>query len=316
MSLLYLFVVGLFGCCAAWGPDGHTIVAHIADYLVSPEVANVIRSDLYNVSLSNASGWCDNYRKIDVGRWSASLHYINYQGKACKFDWGTDCKNDWCNAGAIVNYTKQVFDRSTSTDDRFFALKFVIHMVGDIHQPLHVSSADNLGGNAIKLGRPVFSKTFEPSAGSNLHSVWDTTLLVEEINELGSKAEQADQMLSGPPPYHNWQVLADLLEKRMDAEWGPKKEEWRKTVAGSRDEVTLRAGLSTVAQESAELGCEYAYNYANGSAVQEGDVLQRDYYLRARPIVEQQLAKGGARLAQLLEEALAQARAKDALVVV
>lgn len=316
MSLSALLVAPLFlGCAEAWGTDGHTIVAHIADYYLSPEVQAVLRNDLYNVSLNNASEWCDDFDHHPEGSWSEPLHFIDYPGHACAFDWATDCKNDWCNTGAIVNYSKQIFNPNIAKSDRFVALKFLIHMVGDIHQPLHVSSKDDLGGNAIALPFPHFS-TLEANWSNpktNLHSVWDDKIVVQAIYDI---EDNNTLKASFVPIYHDWQLIADMLEKRLGGEWATNKSAWQATVAGSRNEATLRAGLSVVAQETATRGCMYAYNYANGSAVRDGDILDRDYYLRGRPIVEEQLAKGGVRLAQLLHEALAQSRAHFSEIMV
>lgn len=305
MTLLVLVVATIFCRGDAWGPDGHTIIAHIADYYLSPEVANILKSDLYNVNLNNVSDWCDDFDHSPEGRWSAPLHFINYKDHACRFDWAADCKDDLCNAGAIVNYSKQIFNPSTSKTDRFFALKFVIHMVGDIHQPLHVANGDDRGGNSIELEKPLFSEKFKPEGSKTLHGVWDTTLLVEDINELANSTQPDPNFV---PTYHNWTVLAKMLEKRLDNEWASNKHDWQAVVSGSRDEAKLRDGLSVVAEESAELGCKYAYNHADGSAVKSGEVLKRDYFLRAQPVVEEQMAKGGVRLATLLEEALAKSR--------
>merc|ERR1712048_538679 len=89
-----------------------------------------------------------------------------------------------------------------------------------------------------------------------------------------------------------------------DNEWAADMKTWQAAVADFQDEADFRKGLSIVAEESAELSCKSAYNYPNGSAVKSGDILDRAYYLAARPVVEQQLAKGGVRLAQILEETL------------
>lgn len=305
----------LFGTASAWGVDGHTIVAHIADHYLSPEVSAVLHSDLFNISLNNASDWCDSFDHEDEGRWSAGLHFIDYPGHSCTFDWATDCKDDYCNAGAIVNYSKQIFDPSKTKDERFVALKFVIHMLGDIHQPLHVSSGDDYGGNAIKVPFPHFSNIEANNTGrdTNLHAVWDDNLVVTTIWE----SEDNTTLRAGKfvPHYHDYLALASALEKRMDGEWAAKKTAWQATVAGSRDEAIFRKGLTAVAQESAAAGCKYAYNYADGSPVKNGDTLNRDYFLRASPIVEEQLAKGGVRLATILTEALAQSRVSSAVIV-
>jgi len=191
-------------------------------------------------------------------------------------------------------------------------------MVGDIHQPLHVSSGDDYGGNAIKLPGPHFSQNQEQWSRypTNLHSVWDGKIIVQDIYDI----EDGIKLRADKKPYvvhyHKWELLAHSLEERLDGEWVANKSMWQATVSHCRDESSLRAGLSTVAQETATRGCKYAYNYADGSAVKPGDVLDREYYLRAQPIVEEQLAKGGVRLAQLLEEALAQARMRFSQIIV
>jgi len=280
---------------------------------LTPEVAVILRSDLFNVDLNNVSSWCDDFDHSPEGLWSKGLHFINYPGQACAFDWATDCKDDYCNAGAIVNYSKQIFDPSKTKEERFVALKFVIHMMGDIHQPLHVSSGDNWGGNKISVPHPHFSTLEANNSGypTNLHSVWDDKILVTDIYETEDGRRLKAQYV---PTYHDYTVLAEALEKRMEGEWAANKTAWQAIVTGSRDETTLRNGLTIVAQESAVRGCKYAYNYANGSAVKDGDTLDRDYYLRARPIVEEQLAKGGVRLATILQEALLKSRMSQIIV--
>jgi len=309
MSKLAFLIGGfLVGGADAWGVDGHTIVAHIADHYLSPEVSKVLHDDLYNVSLNNASDWNDDFDHTSEGRWSAPLHFINYKHGACSFNWARDCEHDWCNAGAIVNYSRQIFDPSVSKSDRFIALKFVVHMMGDIHQPLHVADGSNRGGNMISIPNPHSSENKANWSGraTNLHAIWDDQLLVQDIYD----RENAKKTLksSWAPHYHDWSVLADVLEKRIDGEWAANKTVWQAEMAGSRNETKLREGLSIVAQESAFYSCKVAYHYANGSSVKEGDVIDRDYFLRARPVIEEQLAKGGVRLAVLLQESLSASR--------
>lgn len=292
----------------AWGVDGHTIVAHIADHYLSAEVSKLLHDDLYNVSLNNASDWCDDFDHSSGGKWSEPLHFINYEKGACAFNWAADCKDDWCNAGAIVNYSKQIFDTTVSKPDRFIALKFVVHMMGDIHQPLHVSDGSNRGGNTINIPFPHISTNKANWSGpaTNLHAIWDDNLLVQDIYDMENAKKSLES--SWVPNYHDWSVLSNALEKRIDGEWAANKSVWQAEMAGSRNETKLREGLSIVAQESAVYSCKVAYDYADGSAVKDGDVIDRDYFLRARPVIEEQLAKGGVRLAVLLQESLAASR--------
>jgi len=93
--------------------------AHIAEHYLSPDVDAALRADLLNDTLSHAANWNDDFDHEDEGRWSEPLHFINYPGRACEFVWDTDCRNDQCAAGTIINYTKQIFDPSLSKSDRF-----------------------------------------------------------------------------------------------------------------------------------------------------------------------------------------------------
>jgi len=261
------------------------------------------------------------------------LHFINYKGKACSFDWSRDCPNDWCNVGALVNFTKQVFDRSLSFERRQQALFFVIHLTGDLHQPLHVSRDEDEGGNLIKVSYD-FSEAGDNTRKDNLHSVWDVDLVTQGIADLEQTPSKVVQLIlgGGPQPYHNWPVLAQSLLKQMtEGNWSQDVAQWRHTVAvdgnqsgaaavreqaapGSR-EAELRAGVSVVAEETAELSCSYGYAQPDGQATQSGAFLDRRYYLWARPVVEVQLAKAGARLAQILSDAFKASSAEEVLVI-
>jgi len=339
-ALLVSLFGGFAGRCQAWGPDGHMIVAHVADRLLDPKVQDVLLNDLGSTSLSDAATWCDDFDHSPIGRWSEPLHYINYPGQACAFDWARDCKQDLCNAGALLNYSGQVFDRSTSKESRLVALKFVIHMMGDIHQPLHVASADDRGGNDIHV-ETSFASGYQRSKhsgghghghGGNLHQVWDATLVEEIITELGQeRGENGDGS-------QNWQLLSDLLWKRLEGAWSSNLTEWRKVVAedgaggsdalresepprgaalaAQRNPSQLKAGLSSVAGRTASLGCSHAYVGSNGHRIQSGETLGRDYFEFNRPIVEVQLAKAGARLAQVLSDSLELSAMAEAVFVV
>jgi len=319
---LTLALVALLGSTEAWGPDGHAVVAHVATSLLQPQVLQVLDNELGKTNLSEASNWCDHYCHTEEGRWSSPLHYINYPGRACSFNWTQDCPDDWCNVGALVNFTKQVFDRSLPAEQRQQALFFVIHLAGDLHQPLHVSSEDDMGGNDIKITFDFSSGGGSATQADNLHSVWDVDLITQEIADLQK------EMLTiggGPQPYHSWPVLAQSLLKRMtEGTWREEVAQWRRSVAvnasglgatGPKEEA-FRARLGAVAEDTAELSCSYGYSSPGGKDTISGDFLDRSYFLWAMPVVEVQLAKAGARLAQLLSDAFAAAEAAEASVLV
>lgn len=278
----------------AWGVAGHSIVAWIADKMLNPEARNVLESDIGGFDdLSNVSTWCDKYDHTSVGRWSAPLHYINYPSHECAFDWDVDCEEDFCVAGALVNFSQQLYDDAHfSKNDRLFALEFVIHMMGDIHQPLHVGSKLDHGGNLIHVEYD-FDGNGSIRKGShqeNLHEVWDTEIISAVIEKDG---------------FENWQALAnDLLDQIQHGSWKKEYPDWQATVAAHRDESKLRKGLKSLGDETASLGCKKAYKDEHGNTIQQHDKLDVKYFNFAKPVVLLQLAKAGVRLAQLLEDAL------------
>lgn len=282
----------------AWSVDGHAAIAVIADSLVSPEVSKVLLSELGKESLEQAAIWCDGYDHTDDGRWSAALHFIDYPGTACSFDWDRDCKKDWCVTGALVNYTKQVWDTSISTDARLMALNFIIHMMGDLHQPLHVSSIADHGANDIKVDYE-FNASSE-KLNDTLHLVWDGAIVIQMIYDLSAK-----NLRAGPPPFHEYKKLADYLTGRVNSDWSNNATAWKSSVAVARgDETKLRAGLTTIAGETAGLGCEWGYTGTAAQRIKSGDLLDVQYYQTRKPIAAMQMAKAGVRLAQLLSESL------------
>eukprot|EP00933_Yihiella_yeosuensis_P065647 TRINITY_DN6958_c0_g2_i1.p1 TRINITY_DN6958_c0_g2~~TRINITY_DN6958_c0_g2_i1.p1 ORF type:complete len:327 (-),score=54.61 TRINITY_DN6958_c0_g2_i1:97-1077(-) len=308
MGLRELALLTFITTAAAWGPDGHTTVAHLAEQYLHDDVKAALLADLGSGNLSYASNWNDDFDHTPVGKWSEPLHFINYPGRSCNFVWARDCVNDRCNPGAIVNYTRQVFDKSLDKDRRFFALKFLIHMMGDLHQPLHVASIDDIGGNAIKLAGTRFSSNHSEWANyTNLHSQWDDGIVAQVINDLQGTGK-GDQILAKPPHphkpyvrhYRNWPLLAHDLETRLNGAWAANRTQWEKALVDPRDDKAFRAGLTSIAEESAAAGCAYSYVNEKGLRVKSGDILSRDYYERAKPVVLAQLAKGGVRLAHLL----------------
>lgn len=300
-----LLVFASSNAAIAWGPDGHSIVAHIAEHFLNPEADAALKADLGNVSLTDAADWNDDFDHTPEGRWSEPLHFINYPGHACAFDWARDCDKDKCNPGAIVNYTRQIFDTSKTSDERLVALKFLIHMMGDLHQPLHVASSDDLGGNLIKVAGNEFSSNSSHWVRETeaLHKQWDTDIVLQAIYDQEFPETSGTLQAGYPVHYHDWHLLSDYLDKQITGEWKDNMTVWQEAIADPRNEADFRTGLAKVANETAALGCQYAYTYANGDRVQSGDMMKRDYYLRAKPVVLTQLARGGVRLAQALNDA-------------
>lgn len=129
-------------------------------------------SDSY---LANVASWADSYRATTAGSWSAPLHFIDAEDNpptSCNVDYDRDCGSSGCSVSAIVNYTQRVGDGRLSTANTAQALKFLVHFIGDITQPLH-DEAYELGANGVAV-------TYEGLSYHTLHTVSPHTLRYEE----------------------------------------------------------------------------------------------------------------------------------------
>jgi len=156
--------------CFGWGAQGHQIVAMIASRDLNDRARVAVRELLGSQTLVDVSTWADEITRDRDFEWTKPLHYINVPRNATRVERGRDCPHDVCVVAAIENYTMTLRNRSAPRRQRTEALKFLIHFVGDIHQPLHVSYADDRGGNNVTL------RWFGESDW-NLHSVWDDGLV-------------------------------------------------------------------------------------------------------------------------------------------
>lgn len=155
----------------AWGMLGHRIVGKIADFYLTPNAKAEIKKILGNESLAMSSNWADFIKSDTSFRYLNPWHYVDFEKGITYDEMKAELKND---TSANV-YTKTNFlvaelkKKSLSKEKKIMYLRLLVHFIGDIHQPLHVSPIGSEGGNAIKLtwfGQP-----------SNLHRVWDEELI-------------------------------------------------------------------------------------------------------------------------------------------
>ena len=131
--------------CFGWGRDGHRIVGEIATHHLPPEAKAGVLALLGDHTLIDVGSWADEVRSQSAYRWSAPLHYANVEPGNEEFNLERDCPEKGCVVSAIIKYTKVRGDRDAGTADRTEALKFLVHFVEDIHQPMHVSHARDRG---------------------------------------------------------------------------------------------------------------------------------------------------------------------------
>ena len=170
---LLLPAIATFPAAHAWGSLGHTTVAFIAQNFVSQNTkkfAQRILNDTSSNYLANVATWADSYRYEAEGAFSSVLHYIDALDnppKTCDIIYERDCPEEGCIVSAIANYSTRAVQKDVGLAEQQKALKWVVHFVGDVHQPLHVENLE-VGGNLINV-------TFD-GARTNLHAAWDTAI--------------------------------------------------------------------------------------------------------------------------------------------
>jgi len=271
----FLLAVALFVCifgtqsAQAWGKEGHMAVADIAYSRLTVAAQQAV--DYYlggQLSLPDAAPYPDDYDHSAQGRWSATLHYANLPRDAVQYSAQYCPTPPNCVVGAIFNYTKlQTLQGTTGpvctfqSGDEPCPLVYLTHLMGDIHQPLHVGYGDDEGGNKVSV-------TFFGKSG-NLHQVWDEFIVQRFVP--------------------NWQTLSADLQDTIKSQPG---------VVARYMSVT---DPTAWANESFQLVRTTVYNFTDSSRISTQAIqLGEDYYQVNLPIVQQRVIAAGVRLAQLL----------------
>jgi hypothetical protein len=152
---------------ARWWDTGHRIVARIAEERLTPHTRDAVRDILAGQSLPDASVWADNIRQYRHD--ADKLHYVNIPLRATAYVPGRDCPAGRCIIAAIERDRGILASPASPPAERAEALRFLIHFMGDLHQPLHVADNGDRGGNQ----RAVYLL----GHSTNLHRVWDGELI-------------------------------------------------------------------------------------------------------------------------------------------
>lgn len=176
----------------AWGQKGHDVTAYIAEQHLTPTTKAAVDSMLQGKSIVYWANWLDNASHQRPLAYTKTWHYKN-------IDEGVRYEEAPANpAGDAVTAIKSrieiLSDPESTPEERDLALKILVHVVGDLHMPLHMGHATDLGGNRIKV------KFFNRE--NNLHSVWDSSL-----------PEAAHKW-----SFTEWQQQIDRLTPAMQAE--------------------------------------------------------------------------------------------------
>jgi hypothetical protein len=175
----------------AWGAQGHRLVGLIAAERLTPAAAKQVAWLLDGQTLADVSSWADTLTSDQVQ--TASWHYLNIPPDAFGYDRDRDCPKQpgvtaagsrsdrWrdCVVDRISYWEERLGDAKLDRADRATALKFIVHFIGDLHQPFHALGVGR-GGNDIKVrvfGEANCSNDPAKPNPCNLHSVWDGRLI-------------------------------------------------------------------------------------------------------------------------------------------
>lgn len=155
----------------AWGVLGHRIVGQIADSYLSLNAKKAINKILGTESIAIASNWPDFIKSDTSFAYLSPWHYVNIKaGMTMEEVKDFLDKDTSVDAYTKINFlVKQLKNKKLSAGNKAFYLKLLIHIVGDVHQPMHTGRLEDLGGNKIKLS------WFGTS--TNLHRLWDEQLI-------------------------------------------------------------------------------------------------------------------------------------------
>ena len=234
----------------AWGQKGHDVTVYIAENNLTPTSYAKITDLLDGKSMVYWANWLDNASHTPEYAYSKTWHYKN-------IDAGIDYDDaplhpDGDIVRAIYQQVEILKNPGVSKEEHQLALKILVHLMGDLHQPMHIGHASDLGGNKWIVN--YFGRD------SNLHSVWDSS--VPEAAHKWTYTEWNNQINRATP-----EETALILESGSPEKWG------KETFAI----------------------CQEVYN-----KTPEGTKISYDYIGEWTPVVENQLLKGGLRLADVL----------------
>jgi hypothetical protein len=294
----------------AWGCEGHQVVALLAEKHLTPHALAMVKKILAdspidpNLSryckeggvdpLADASTWPDDMRGLRPE--TAPWHYVDIPLGTTRREVEKFCDpKEGCVTRAITDELAVLRSAESNPKDRADALRFLIHFVGDLHQPLHAATNNDEGGNCVPVAffdtLPQMRNPQTESYAPNLHGVWDTNIL-----EKATTGKTVDQVASD---------LDASFQKKM-AGWqkGPANidawawESYNLATKNVYGKLPIRIPIETPQPVKS---CSED-NHVSARNLKLNEHLERPYQDMAAPIVRQQVAKAGAHLALLLNK--------------
>lgn len=166
-----VFIAALPFNAMAWGVLGHRIVGEIADGYLSKKAKKEVYAILGIESIAMSSNWADFIKSDPSYNYLSNWHYINIKGGLTLQQFQAYLDADTAvDAYTRINFlTAELKKKDLAADKKLLYLRVLIHLAGDVHQPMHVGRLEDLGGNRTRV------LWFKDSV--NLHQVWDDRLI-------------------------------------------------------------------------------------------------------------------------------------------
>lgn len=204
-SILVVAAILLPSKISAWGATGHRVVAQIAEENIKSSTKKKINKLLDNLPMAYWANWPDFIKSDKTGEWDHThiWHYVNAPSNLSYDEFVEYIQNipQENVYSEITKLEKIIQDKNSSDEQKRIALIFLIHLLGDAHQPMHVGRAEDLGGNKVSL--------FWFNDKTNLHSIWDGKLIDFEKY---SYTEYAD-ILNRMPKEKKKEIQSGTLEE-------------------------------------------------------------------------------------------------------
>jgi len=263
-SLLLVAALVFPTLVVGWGAIGHAAIANTAWELMDATAKRIARTYLPSgATMESIASLADSYAESSEGNWSAHLHYVNMNKGQVAFEMSVDC-SDGCVVSAIINNTaalssQEFLDAMVAEPNPF---EFLVHFVGDVHQPLHVGWGYDRGGNSVPVY--FFDKKTE------LHAVWDTAI-IERYNS-------------------DWSYWSKQLLGTIQAN------------SSLIPTYTQNMDPSSWADESFAYVRNVVYNFNSSAKVGDDPNLGDAYYNQNLPIITERLIAASIRLSALLNK--------------
>lgn len=273
VNLLWVPVV------SGWGGDGHRIITDVSLNLLSDPIRRWVTSILDDVR--SASVWADTPAASSRYPGSDLYHFSYTPYKHCApFNLDRDCGSGPTKGSCIVTGLTEAIvravDPNISDDYRTDSLKFILHFMADIHQPLHTGFRADSGGLRIRLGYP---------GNRDLHYVWDTWLIQEYMRSLRVAS---------------WEKLSEDLSFRLTPKFRSRLQVNITDILESREGIfAYVAGIASDTSTTAT--CDYGYTNERGEYIGVGAILTQSYSASRFPHFVVQLLKASVRLGELIE---------------